>query len=783
MSELTKSLESATRKTIDSWLTELGWNIDENSFACNVFTERAKTKEQNKKFKGKKSDFVLYKSGTDNPIAIIEAKRKGQPIEKALKQGIERYAEPLGVDIVFAIDGGFVKTFSIKNGKELTIDNAPLHELISEAKLLRFIKEGTNIEEVTEEVKYTREELIKIFEWADNLLRKEGLQKGIERFTAFSNFLFIKIVSEIEDDREKRGVKRLLKKSLCWESFENIEDEETLLNYINNTVLRDGLAKEYNHSDDIFQEKLKIRSPKTVKEIVNKLSKLKLINTESEIKGDAFEYFIKSIASRNDLGEYFTPRHIVKLMVYLVNPKFGSKIFDPFCGTGGFLIEAFGHIRKGIDERDENLMATLKNYTLFGVELTETYKIAKMNMIITGDGHNNIIQDDTAKNTFWEKFAEDEQDKEKIKKIENLKKTGFDYIISNIPYNQKTDYGNLYPVPSNNGDSIFIQNILNALAKNGKVAVIVPEGLIFRKLYERTRQWILENTNLTAVISLPCGVFLPYANVKTAIFVFDGKTRTKKVWFYRLNNDGFELNTNRRPAKENDIPDLMNKWADKPEFENSFWVDFDDIKSNIYSLNIDDYIKRQKVKSEYHLVEVASVCKEIKSGGTPPRNKVEYFRNGNNLWVTIGDMKQKYITNTKEKITNEAIENSNVKKLPKGTVLISIFATLGEVAILQKEATTNQAISGLVVDNAKIDNEYLYYVLKNKKEYIKSLGRGIAQKNINQSILKKIKIPLPSLTKQKSIVARLQKEDSEIESLKQRIAKMELGKREFLDRI
>jgi len=290
-------------------------------------------------------------------------------------------------------------------------------------------------------------------------------------------------------------------------------------------------------------------------------------------------------------------------------------------------------------------------------------------------------------------------------------------------------------------------------------------------------------TNLTAVISLPRGVFLPYANVKTAIFVFDGKTRTKKVWFYRLNNDGFELNTNRRPAKENDIPDLMNKWADRPELENSFWVNFDDIKSNIYSLNIDDYIKRQKIKSEYSLVDVASVCKEIKSGGTPSRNKVEYFRNGNNLWVNIGDMKQKYITNTKQKITNEAIEESNVKKLPEGTVLISIFATLGEVAILQKEATTNQAIAGLVVDSAKIDNKYLYYVLKNKKEYIKSLGRGIAQKNINQSILKKIKIPLPPLTEQKKIVTRLQKEDSEIENLKQRIAKMEIEKREFLDKI
>src|SRR3989338_11317070 len=121
MSELTKSLESSTRKRIDSWLTELGWNIDEDSFNCNCFTERAKTKEQNKKFQGKKPDFVLYKSGTDEPIAIIEAKRKGQSIDKALDQAINRYAKPLGVNIVFAIDGTFVKSFSIKSDTALTI--------------------------------------------------------------------------------------------------------------------------------------------------------------------------------------------------------------------------------------------------------------------------------------------------------------------------------------------------------------------------------------------------------------------------------------------------------------------------------------------------------------------------------------------------------------------------------------------------------------------------------------------------------------------------------------
>lgn len=782
VNKFTKPLESSTRKKIDSWLKELDWEIDEEDINCNVFTERAKTQAQNKNLNGKKPDYILYRSNSDEPIAVIEAKRKGQSLNDALNQAIELYAKPLKINIIFAIDGSFVKTFELRDGKELTIDDEQLRELISEEKLLRFIKEGSNIEEVTEEVKYTREELIKIFKWADDVLRGEGIQKGIDRFTAFSNILFIKIVSEIEEDREQRGLRRQLKKSLCWDSFADMKAEE-MLNYINDTVLKNGLAKEYNHSDDIFQEKLKIENPKVVKEIIEKLSKLKLINTESDVKGDAFEYFIKTTASsNNDLGEYFTPRHIIKLMVNLINPKLGNKILDPFCGTGGFLIQAFKHIKKTIDERDTKFMNELKQNTLFGVELTETYKVAKMNMIITGDGHNNIIRDDTSRNKFLDKFIEGEEDKEKIKLAKEIKEKGFDIILSNIPYNQKINYGNLYPVISNNGDSVFIQNIIMNLSKEGKIAVIVPEGLIFRNLYQKTREWCLSNANLTAVISLPNGVFMPYASVKTAIFIFEGKKPTKKVWFYKLNYDGFELNKNRRQSLDNDIPDLLNKWEDKQISENSFWIDFEKIKENNYSLNIDDYTPKKKDTSEYPLIPIKDVCIQIKMGGTPPRNKVEYFR-GKNLWVTITDMKRKYIEETKEKITNEAIENSNAKLLPKGAVLISIFATLGEVSILDKEATTNQAIAGLIPDNTKVDTEYLYYILKSKKKYIESLGRGIAQKNINSTILKDIKIPVPPLSKQKEIVAEMKQKDKDIIEYQKKAESLEEEKSKFLSKL
>ncbi len=178
-----------------------------------------------------------------------------------------------------------------------------------------------------------------------------------------------------------------------------------------------------NGSGDVFQKELGIKNANILKKIVDKLSELSLSNTDSDIKGDAFEYFLKnSISVGNDLGEYFTPRHIVKLIVDLVDPDYGDTIYDPCCGTGGFLIEAFRHIRNKCKPTKRNI-SFLENKTIYGRELTGTAKIAKMNMILAGDGHVNIHQMDCLSKHVKEKY---------------------DVVLTNYPFSQKTEYGNLY---------------------------------------------------------------------------------------------------------------------------------------------------------------------------------------------------------------------------------------------------------------------------------------------------------------------------------------------------
>src|SRR3989344_3144321 len=776
-------LESSTRIKIDNWLKELGWEINDESPNCNVYTERTKTTEQKNKLKGKFPDYVLYKSGTDNPIAIIEAKRKGESIDKALNQAIEFYAKPLEIDIVFAVNGTFVRAFSIKEQKVLSVDGEHLRELVSEKKLLRFINEGGDIKEITEKVKHSREELIKIFKWANDLLRKEGL-RVLDRFVQFANILFIKIISEIEQEREERGEKRQLDKSLCWESFSDMLNAKAMLNYINNTVLSEGFAKKYNHTDDIFQERLKIRNPETVKAIVSKLSKLTLLNTESEIKGDAFEYFLKNLASGNDLGEYFTPRHIVKLMVNLISPRYGENVYDPCCGTGGFLIEAFRHLKKGCNFEDPKIMKTLKEESVWGVELTDTYKIAKMNMIITGDGHNNIFQRDCL------------SPESKIEKK-------YDIILTNPPYSQETDFGGFYPVPTKQADCVFLQHIVLALKENGRCGIIVPDGFLSefkQNAFKNTRKWFLGKCNLEAVISLPTGVFYPYAGAKTSILIFQKGKYTKKVWFYEINNDGFELSIHRRPLKgKNDIDDLQEKWESKAESKNSFFVDIKIIEKNDYKLLLNDYKKfvssvreiedpkkllnlMEKINIEtnkklqaiekllnqdrklqrankFKLKEIA----DISTGGTPSTSNPKYWENGTISWIRSGELKDNRILESEKKITELGLRESNAKLFPKNTVLIALTgATTGKTAILDIEASTNQSVTGIYPSERFIP-EYLWYYLRLNYEKIKSMSYGRAQQHIRQGVVENFEIKLPDLNTQRKMVKILK----EIEQLKE----------------
>ena len=552
-------LEPHTRTIIDERLKNLGWILNQKSPECNVFQEQAKLTKQNELFKGNRPDYVLYETGTDKPIAILEAKRPGISLDKFLDKSIKDYALPIEAPLVLIFNETFVVGHHVDENRPLKIDGEEIQDLIDESTILRFINEGAEILSLPAGVNYTREDLLQIFQKVNKLLRYDGLREGFERFSAFAEILFLKLNDEYDHLNEPIGSRnKRLKERYLWRNFSQKfkNDDEGLLDFISGSVWKE-LRKEYG---EIFNSTFSVKKPKTLRAIVDLISPINFTATDTDVKGDAFEFFLKTVTNGNkDLGEYYTPRHIVRTMVKMVNPIHGETIYDPFCGTGGFLLEAFKHI--SLRTNDDNgavkktMMQWLRQDALHGRELTSTARITKMSMILFGDGHTNIHEMDSLEHPV-------EENKQ------------YHIILSNIPYSQKTEFGSRYSIPTTNGDSVCMQHIWGALKPGGKAAVIVPETF----LYEdgdvgRTREQIIKGSRKFSVISLPRGVFMPYTPTKTNILYFEKKRENDKQFeksdFFVVHNDGFELNTGRKPISgDSDIRKILEEFAsDEPRQE------------------------------------------------------------------------------------------------------------------------------------------------------------------------------------------------------------------------
>ena len=761
MTRQTRPKESAARKIIDRRLSHLGWNTDELDPRCDVYTERPKLQSQALALEGHLPDYVLYAPGTDDAIATIEAKKPGCTLDQAISQARDKYAGPLGVNIVFATDGNLCESYDLRCDGPLRLDGEPVVDLLSPKLLVRFVKDGPSLHTPTPNFQ-TKQELINTFAKANDLLRREGLRQGVERFSEFSNLLFLKLISEIEDDRENTGLHRRLDERYCWRAFAEKPKDE-MLDYINDTVLP-RLVRDYNHSSEVFEPSLRITSSATLKELVDRLSELSLLNTDSDVKGDAFEYFLKhSISVGNDLGEYFTPRHIVRLIVDLIDPRYGETVYDPCCGTGGFLIQAFRHIARKVINTPQH-RHVLENDTIYGCELTGTARIAKMNMILAGDGHTNILQQDA---------------------LAHPVRGDYDVVLTNFPFSQETEYGSTYGAATEDANPVFLRHVVEAASEEGgRIGVVVPEGLLFgeQKEYTRARKYVVDNCTVEAVISLHSFVFRPYTGQPTAILILTKGGRRKPVWFFEVNEDGFEKTARRtgRPATEgeqNDLLTLRSLWADKPDTETSISVPLDQIRKNSYKLSYSSY-RRQDHQENWK--PLGLVC-DIRIGATPPRKEPSYWRHGTESWATITDisnMDTRYLTRTKEKITRKAVRETSVKLLPPGTVLLSYKLSIGKTAITGKRLYTNEAIAGLVPrDPDELLPEYLYYLLPflNIEDFAQPAAKG---KTLNKSILEGLRIPMPSASRQSQFIEAMRRREAEAQDLRERAADEEREQRD-----
>lgn len=330
-----------------------------------------------------------------------------------------------------------------------------------------------------------------------------------------------------------------------------------------------------------------------------------------DAKGDVYEYLLSKIAQSGLNGQFRTPRHIIRMLVDIMEPTAKDTICDPACGTSGFLVASGEYLKENRKEEifyNKENKDHYMNSMFFGYDMDRTMlRIGAMNMMTHGID-NPFIE-------YRDSLSDQNGDKEK-----------YSLILANPPFKGSLDYDMvssdiLKTCKTKKTELLFLALIIRMLKIGGRTAVIVPDGVLFgpSKAHQDIRKEIVDGQRLEAVISMPSGVFKPYAGVSTGVLIFTKTDNggTDDVWFYDMQSDGLTLDDKRTPTSENDIPDIIERFknrdkeVDRKRTDKSFFVPKDEIVGNGYDLSINKYKKSEYVAEVYP--PTSEILKDIKA--------------------------------------------------------------------------------------------------------------------------------------------------------------------------
>lgn len=431
-------------------------------------------------------------------------------------------------------------------------------------------------------------------------------------------------------DALKSARKPKSKQELRWSRFKRITPTDKMLEHVRYNVF--PFIKTLNGDTSPFTKHMAnavfiIEKPTLLFEAINKIEEIFVEiekdaseggHTFQDIQGDVYEMLLSEIAQAGKNGQFRTPRHIIKLMAALVEPQLGHKIADPACGTAGFLLGAYQYIltdlvrkkdKRKIEKDDDGFeIATYSAFidakvkkilddSFYGFDIDVTMvRLGLMNLMMHGIDNPKIDYKDSLSKSYNEAGQ-------------------YDIVLANPPFTGKIDRGDVNPslrIESGASELLFLDRISSMLRIGGKAAVIIPEGVLFgsSNAQKKTREILLKDNQLEAVISLPSGAFKPYTGVKTAILVFTkveekSKTwHTDKVWFYELQSDGYSLDDNRRRLKDFPLPeaketfDKRNKTKTKDR-KTHFFVPIAEIQKNDLDLSYNRYKEYEYIEQTY----------------------------------------------------------------------------------------------------------------------------------------------------------------------------------------
>lgn len=426
--------------------------------------------------------------------------------------------------------------------------------------------------------------------------------------------------------REKEGSDKYAidKRTLRWSEFKRMQAEE-MLHHVQTQVF--PYLKDMNGAESNFTHHMKnavfiipkpallVEAVKTIDEIFEVMEKDSQEKGQAfqDIQGDVYEFLLSEIASAGKNGQFRTPRHIIKLMAELVQPQLGNRIADPACGTGGFLLGAYQYIvtQLGIKAGANNLQPDEDGFvrtsvaagltetaqavlqaSLFGYDIDSTMvRLGLMNLMMHGIDEPNIDYKDTLSKSYNEEGE-------------------YNIIMANPPFTGSIDKGDLneaFTIDTTKSELLFVENIYRLLIKGGTACVIVPQGVLYGSggAFKTLRKMLVERCDLKAVITMPSGVFKPYAGVSTAILIFTKvwgpqdkvtKPATEHVWFYEMKSDGYSLDDKRTKQEGfGDLQDIFTKYhirnpeTDTARTQKCFFVQRADIEAEDYDLSISRY--------------------------------------------------------------------------------------------------------------------------------------------------------------------------------------------------
>ena len=427
---------------------------------------------------------------------------------------------------------------------------------------------------------------------SDTMREKESVMLGLPFESMFAGEITI-------GDRKVEG------KQLKWSVFHDFTAQkmysvvqEWVFPFIKNLHGDKDSAYSKYMEDAIF----KLPTPLLLSKVVDSLDDIFAFMEEKkdmDIRGDVYEYLLSKISQSGLNGQFRTPRHIIRMMVELMAPSAEDVICDPACGTSGFLVTAGEYLKEKHKEEiffDRQKKDHYMNHMFYGYDMDRTMlRIGAMNMMTHGV-ENPFIE-------YRDSLSEQNTDRDK-----------FTLILANPPFKGSLDAevvsGDLLKVcKTKKTELLFLALFVRMMKVGGRCACIVPDGVLFgsSKAHKDIRKELMENQRLEAVISMPAGVFKPYAGVSTGILIFTKTNHggTDQVWFYDMQADGFSLDDKRTPVNDNDIPDVVERFhnrdqeTERERTEKSFFVPKQEIVDNDYDLSINKYKKTEYVPIEY----------------------------------------------------------------------------------------------------------------------------------------------------------------------------------------